>query len=193
MQQMQEMQRQAGIQSGTAAIDGLFNQQFDDNFFNQRREAALGYYMPQLDQQYGDARDQLKFALARGGNADSSAAAAQQGDLEQKYGTLRQSIADKARGFETNARNNIENARSGLIANLNATGDAQGAINSAQARLKALSAGDEYSPLADLFSTSLSLAGQQGALERADQMSGGVVGPRYRTGLFGPSNAVRNT
>ncbi|WP_424360992.1 hypothetical protein [Methylocystis parvus] len=184
-QQQQELLRQIGIQQGTGAINSLFDKQFTDDFFNGRRQAALNYYMPQLDQQYSDAQKQLTYALARAGGSQSSAAAQQQGDLQQKYSTNRQQIADQANNLATGARNNVESARANLIAMLNTTGDTQGALNSARASMASLSAPDAYSPLADLFTTATSALNQQGALEQANIASMGAVQPRYWSGLFG--------
>ena len=185
MQQFQELARQGNIQAGTQAIDDIFGAQFGDDFFKKRREAALGYYNPQLEGRYADARKKLLFDLSRSGGLDSSSAAQREADLAQTYGAGRQQIADKALSYETGARNNIENARAQLLQMLNSTGDAQGAINSAQSRLTSLSAPDSYSPIGDLFSTGLGVAGQQIALERANEASRGLVQPAGHTGLFG--------
>lgn len=189
----QELLRQVGIQQGAGAINKLFDTQFNDNFFNGRRDAALNYWQPQLDSQYADAQKQLEYALARQGGGESSAAAQQRGDLEKQYATNRQAIADKALGYETGARNSIEAARAGILAALNQTGDSTGAINSARSQIAALGQPDSFSPLTNLFSNAASDINQQLALERANQLSGGLVQPAYWSGLFGSKAAVQNS
>lgn len=171
LQLIQELNRQNNIQSGTSAIDSIFGKQFDEPFFTNRRQAALDYYNPQLESQYADARKQLQFDLARSGGLDSSAAAQREAELSRKYGAGKQQIADQALSYETGARNNIENARAQLIQMLSSTGDAQGAVNSAQARLSSLSAPDSYNPLGDLFSTGANAVGQNLAIQRANDLA----------------------
>lgn len=161
--------------------------QFTDDFFNGRKQAYLNYADPQLQDQYGDANRQLTFSLARSGLLDSSARGQKLGELQKLYDTQKQAIADKALSYETGARNSVEDARSNLIQTLNATGDAEGAANSALARSQALSAPDAYSPLAQLFTDFTNGLGIQAAQERS--YAAGGAKPLYNTGLF--SNAGR--
>lgn len=191
--QMRELARQQQIRAGTAEIDKLFNGQFTDGFFNDRRQSAMDYYTPQLDNQYQDARRQLIYGLARSGGTDSSAAASQEADLQRKFDMNRQAVADKALSIETGARNNIEDSRSQLLQMLNATGDVQGAINAASTRMKMLSTPDSYSPLTDLFSTGMSALSQTMAAQRANELANsfGLSGPQANP--LAIKNAVSNT
>jgi hypothetical protein len=171
---MQALQRQNEIQNGMRGIDSAFGQ-FDDKFYNGRRQAALDYYMPQADQQYNDARKQLTFALARSGGAQSSAAAQQQADLERKMMAARQGIMDKADSSVQGMRNNVEAARADLVNMLNQSGSASTVGDNARARVAALSMPESYSSLADLFSTGASIANQQKGLEDAWNASNGLT------------------
>lgn len=166
--------------------------QFTPAFYEKQKQNYLDYANPQVDKQFNDASKQLTFALARGHNLDSSAAATQTGDLTTQYGLQKQKVADDALSYETKAKSSVEDARANLISNLNATGDAQGAVNSATARASALSQPAAYSPLTNLFSDFTAGLGTQSALEKANYYSGGAAGARYSTGLFAPSaGAVR--
>lgn len=181
-----EQARQARIREGTGRINNIFGQ-FDDDYFNGRREAYTNYANPQLEQQYGDAQKELTFALARGGNLNSSVRGQQAGTLQQKFDLNKQMVADQALASESEARNAVEDSRANLIAMLNATGDATGAANSALARSSALSKPAAFSPLSNLFADFTSTLGTQAALERANYYSGGQTGARYSTGLFTPN------
>ena len=163
--------------------------QFTDEFFKQRQTAYMDYATPQLNQQYEDARRQLTFALDRAGMTDSSVRAQREAELQQLYDTNRRSVADQALNYSTTARNNVENARADLIATLNATGDAQGAVNSAMTRAKALSAPDTYNPLAQLFTTFTAGLGNQAAIEKAAALSN-TYNPGSSVGLY---NTGRNS
>lgn len=149
---------------------------FDDQFFQDRRQAYLDYATPQLEQQYGDAQRDLTFALARGGLLDSSARASKVGDLQRLYDLNMQHVSDEALNYETEARNAVEDARASLIQQLNVTGDVQGAVNAARARSQALSQAPTFSPLANLFSSFTEGLGNRLAHERADMMARQYLG-----------------
>lgn len=187
-----EQARQKRVRSGTSRINDIFNSQFNDDFFAGRKDAFSAYASPQLEDQYGDAQQELTYALARGGNLNSSVRAQKTGDLTTKYNLNKQQIADQALASETDARNAVEDGRANLIATLNATGDATGTANQALTRASVLSKPAAFSPLANLFSDFTSTLGTQAALEKANYYSGGQTGSRYSTGLFAPnSNSVK--
>lgn len=183
-EQFADMMKSGKLYSGTATEGG-----FGDDYFNKLRQNYIDYATPQLEKQYGDASKELTFALARGGNLDSSVRGDKAGELQQLYDLNKQQVADQALSYEGEARNSVEDARSNLIATLNATGDAQGAASSAIARASALSKPAAYSPLSQLFADFTAGLGTQAALERANYYGGGQA-PRYSTGLFTPKNAV---
>lgn len=189
----EEDARKARIQQGTAGINTTFNTNFSEPYFANQRQAYIGYATPQLDDQYKDANKQLTFALARTGTLDSSARATQAGELQKLYDINKQGVVDQARTYESQARGSVEDARAGLISNLNVTGDATQAANAALARANALSAAPAYQPLVGAFNAFTSGLGVQAAQERAASMSGGSYQSRYNTGLFGtPTGAVVN-
>lgn len=192
----EEQQRQEAIRQGTANIDSMFNGQFTDDYFKKQGQNFLDYANPQLESQYGDAQKELTYSLARSGLLDSSVRADKEAELQKKYDLNKQQIADQALSYSTDARNNVEKSRSDLITMLNATGDAQGAANSAMTRASALSQPQAFTPLTQLFSDFTSALGTQAAVERADAYAGSGVGQpqigRYNTGLFANSKSVVN-
>lgn len=188
-----EQARQERIRQGTSQIDDIFNKNFTDDFYGGRKQAYIDYAQPQLDQQFKDAQKQLTFSLARGGNLDSSTRADQEATLGRLYGQNEQQLQDQALSQINQTKTNVANARDDLIGSLNATGDAAGAANSALSRAQVLTQPDAYSPLGDLFASFTSGLGTQAALERAAAYSGGAITPRYNTGLFSPSGAVKVT
>ena len=186
----EEQARQQEIRQGTRRVNNIFDNQFDKPFFREQRRNFIDYANPQLENQYGDAQKELTFSLARGGNLDSSTRGEQVSELQKLYDLNKQKVADDARAYATTARQNVEDARSGLITTLQATGDAQGAANQAISRAGVLSQPPSYNPLTDLFAQFTSGLGTQAALEKANAYSGGQVPVRYNTGLFSPSKSV---
>jgi hypothetical protein len=190
MARADEQQRQYRIRQGTSAIDATFGQ-FNDDFFGKQQKNYLDYATPQLEDQYSKAAKELTFSLARSGLTDSSARAQKEAELQKLYDTNRRAVTDQGVSYANDARNNVESARSSLISQLNATGDASGAANSALARASALSQPQAYSPLAQLFTTFTSGLGTQAAAEQAQAYSNGAYKARYNTGLFASPGAVK--
>ncbi|MFY9294039.1 MAG: hypothetical protein WAP03_25600 [Methylorubrum rhodinum] len=187
-----EQARQARIRQGTADVNKTF-EQFNDPYFTKQRDNYLGFALPQLDDQYGEAQKQLTFALARDGNTYSSAAAEQRAKLQKIYDQNKITIADQGQNYANQARSNVEEARSNVIASLNASGDATQAANSAVARSAALAQPQGYSPIGDLFSPAMQAFATQAGQERAAAMSGVAYKAPYNTGLFGGRGAVKNS
>ena len=187
-QQFAKLLKEGSLYSGTTTSTG-----FNNDFFNQRRQAFIDYATPQIEDQYGKAQRELTFALDRGGLLDSSVRGQKAGELQQLYDLNKQQIADQALSYEGEARSAVEDARSNLIATLNATGDAQGAANAAIARSAILSKPAAYSPLANLFADFTAGLGTQAALEKANYYAGSGAGGqqigRYSTGLFAPKTS----
>lgn len=186
-----EEKRQAEIRKGTDRINTRFGQ-FDNDFFNERRQSYVDYATPQLEDQYDTAGDQLTFALARAGQLDSSTRGDKESELQKLFEINRQGVVDGARAYETEARTDVEDARTGLIQTLQATGDAKGAAQGALSRARALSRAPAFNPLEQLFVDFTAGLGTQAQLERRAAYGGPQ--PRYNTGLFGPgSRSVVNS
>ena len=147
----EEEARKARINTGTANIDGTFGQ-FDQGFFDDFLKTNLDYYQPQLDKQFGDAKDQLTFGLARAGTLKSSVANQKTADLTSAYGDQKAGLVSDATGAATDLRGRVQNEKSSLVSLLNATGDADRASNEALSRSQVLlQEQPKYNPLGDIF------------------------------------------
>lgn len=170
-----EEERQARIKQGMASIDSTFSQ-FDDPFFDRRKQAYISYAMPQVEDQYNNALTTLTSALARSGLMQSSVAARKSGDLSKQYSLQRQNVVDQGLDAATSARRDLENSRSALVTDLYATADPAAAAASAQARAKIATQQPSYSPLGMLF--------QNAASGLADYSEGRM----YNRAFAAPSN-----
>ena len=146
-----EKKRQKQITEGTEAINQQFAR-FDEPFFQGVEQAALNFFVPQLEDQFTDAKDATIKRLAREGNLEASAGLNQLGDLTDAANFNRLLVADKARGLANQQRSNVEQDRSRLLSQLHATTDPAAAAASATIAARALTAPPEFSPLGDLFS-----------------------------------------
>lgn len=188
----QEQNRQNNIRNGLGDINNIFNGQFGEDFYNGRKQAYLDYATPQLTDQYADAQKKLAYALDRQGITNSSARAEKDAELQKLYDTNQRSVNDQALNYENTARNNVASAKNDLINQLQSTGDNSATVQNSMARAAALTAPDTYSPLSQLFSTFTNALGTQAQLEQNAALTGGLITPRYNTGLFGTNvNAVK--
>lgn len=188
----EEADRQQKVRTGTKRIEDMFGEQFNDAFYDKQRDSYLNFAQPQLADQFKGAQKQLTFALDRRGALDSSSRSSLEGDLAKRQGILSTEIKDKANQFRTDAMAGVEGARGDLINTLNATGDVEATVNSANARAKVLSQPVAYSPIAQAFVDFTTGLGQQAAAEKAFSYGAGPR-PAVSTGLFGArSGAVVN-
>jgi hypothetical protein len=186
----EEEARQGRIRAGTALIDQTFSK-FDDNYFDGIARSYTDFARPQVEEQLGDAREQLTYSLGRAGILDSSIRSNQAADLQRDADIQFQDVADQGRKYATSARNSVEDARANLVATLQATADNTGTANAAINRAQALASEPTYSPVGQLFTDVSAGLEQQAALERAAAFGYGPR-PRINTGLFGaPNSAVK--
>lgn len=174
-----EQERQQRISKGYRQIQSIFGG-FDDAFYDDRAQSYTDYASPQLEDQYLKAQEALQFALARNGRLDSSTAAEQMADLEQKYGIQKTSIADRALGYANSARDAVNQSKSNLISINSNIADPSAITQQAQNAIVGLQAADTYEPLAPLFVNVGENLGTQAELERRSAA-------KYNSGLFTPS------
>lgn len=146
----QEAERQARIAQGVSSIDQQFSN-FNDDFFNTYQQDYLGYYTPQLEDQYTDARKRLTLQLAKTGNLTSSAGAQQMRDLTEFYNTQNTGITNKALDAVSTLRGNIDARKSQLYADNRAAADPGNAAAAAAAAATGLQPTPPSSPLANTF------------------------------------------
>lgn len=164
----QEQERQARIAQGETAIDDAFSR-FDDPFFSQFTDSYLNYYQPQLQQQFGNATDDLRLAFARKGNLNGTAASDNYKDLANTFVDASNNLSSKALAATNDLKSDV-NTRRNNLSTLNATS----ADPSAVARQAVSSAGavqetPTFSPLANIFAGvvdgyAANQAGRQNAL-----------------------------
>ncbi len=147
----QEQQRQLRVGEGLSSIDNSFKG-FDDNYFNGKQQAYRDYYSPQLNKQYQDSKDAMLLRLSDAGIGQSSAAAHGLSRLTDEYARNSADVEQKAQGYGSETRADVQGLKNQLVSQLNATGDsglAAQAANSAVALQRSKSSG--FEPLANAF------------------------------------------
>lgn len=161
-QRADEDARQARINSGMSSIDSTFSG-FNDDFYNGRRQAYLDYAMPEVQRQAASARRALVYALANNGNLNSSGALRKDQDLTADTDRASLDVGNAALDAANQTRSNVENIRSGIVSQLNATGDDQAAGQAALRQAQAINMPQGFSPLGQLFSDFLGGVSQIGS------------------------------
>jgi hypothetical protein len=178
-----EVARQQRIKTGMQQIADAFGG-FGEPFYQQQAQNYIDYATPQINRQAEDARKQLVYALSRTGNLASSAAAEKSADLEQDVNDQRVGIANTGLDRANQTRNQVESIRSGVVAELNATGDNEAAAQAAIRNATNLTTPQGYSPLGQMFqsfTTGLSAIGSN--------PGNGFSGFAGGRGLFSPRGA----
>ena len=168
-----EAARQARIKEGSANIDKSFGG-FNDAFYNQRAKAYTDYANPQLADQYARTQQNLTYNLARQGLTASSEASRNAGELQRQYNDNRALIASRGLDAANEARQQVEQNRSELISQLNATGDPAAAASAALARAGTLSQQQSFSPLGQLFANTTGLLGNAATAGYYDRNAPGL-------------------
>ena len=146
-----EKKRQGRIAQGMNWINQTFGK-YTDDFFNTRMQDYLSWANPQVEDQYGKAKEELTYALARQyGTTQTSTAAEKQAELAKAYGLAKTAQVEQGQAVANQARGNVEDARTNLVAQLNATADPDAAASAAIRQSELLNKTDPYTPLGELF------------------------------------------
>jgi hypothetical protein len=149
-----EETRQANVRAGQDRIGGAFAQ-FDEPYFANFRQDYVNSQNPEIETQYGKAKDQLTAGLARRGVLDSTIGANAFGELEEKRNNARTKIADDASNQAGTFRNQIEKTKSDLIALNTASADPNMIEARARGEATSLVAPKATGSLGDLFGSVL--------------------------------------
>jgi hypothetical protein len=145
-----EQQNQAQIAQGEGQVQSNFAG-FNPDFYNKYTQTTLGAETPQLMNQYATTGKNLTYALARGGNLQSSAAQQENQSLQKQLGANEASIANRAVDQTNALKANVNNQESQLD-NQVIQGGSPSAINSqSQAMVAADRAPAAIQPIGNLF------------------------------------------
>ena len=143
-------EREAKIREGKGSIDSAFGV-FDPKYYEKYQDAYTANYNPQVDKQFGEARQKMKYSLDRSGTLDSTGGQKQFGHLVDVYGDTRREVASNAVDATNKLRSGVEDQKSTLYAQNSASADPALSAIQAVSRSGSLQTPAPYSPLGDLF------------------------------------------
>ena len=165
-----EAKRRKAIQEGRARIDAAFAK-FDPAYFQQAGDAYNSYYLPQLGDQYEDAREQLIYGLARKGILSSSVAGDELGKARTEFDRQKVRIGSQAQDRVAQAKADVEQNRNDLYALNEAAADPDAIASMSASRAASIQPQQSLSPLENVFAAFLnspatSMAAYQWAANR---------------------------
>ena len=179
-----EEERQAETIRQQDAINKVFNT-YDDDFYTTQRQNYLDYANPQIEEQFTDAMDELRFALARQGISRSSVAADRKKKAQKALDREQTAANLRGKKFSDDIKVKIEQARGTTLDDAGSLADADAAAALATTSAAANAAPPAYEPLYDIFRDITKGLSTQADLERRRSA-------RYDSGLFATNNSSRN-
>jgi len=150
-----EEKRQADITAGKVNIDNAYAT-FNDDYYGGYKDTYTGYYNPQVDDQYAQAKDKLTAALTGRGIYESSPGIAKMAELDKTYNQGRTQVANDAEAASRGLQSSVENSKTDLYALNQSSADPEGIGSRAVGQATALAAPQSFSPLGSLFAGLLS-------------------------------------
>lgn len=159
----EEAARQGRITAGQEAIDQQFAG-FDDSYFDKFKGDYTGFYAPQLDEQYVDARKKATVRLASTGGLQTSAGASQLGGLFKSYNDQKSALAGKAMDAARGLRGQVDSNKTELYQLNRSAADPAQATALATQRAGGIQP-QSFSPLGNVFGDLVNNVGTGIALE----------------------------
>lgn len=175
--EQREMQRQRDIELGTQRVRNTFANQFTPEYYEKIRKNFDDFYLPQMENQYQDARQGLVYQLARSGLSDSSVRSDKYGELNEQMALAKQQMQVKGEDYIQQRKMDVQRAQSNVLAQLQQSADAEGAARDAADAALTTSQVQGYDPLGQLFTDATWGLATQAELERSNNS-------RFNTGLF---------
>lgn len=164
----QATEREAKITQGKSSIDNAFGV-FDPAFYDKYTKAYTDNYNPEVDRQFGVAKQQLEYGTARRGVQDSTQGQKEFGDLTRDYTGQRTNIASQAIDATNKLRGTVDSQKGDLYAQNSASADPSLSALQATTSANSLTTPGSYSPLGNVFAGAINsgaqyLNNQRGAL-----------------------------
>lgn len=150
----EEAKRKADIKTGNQNIDAAFSQ-YNPAFYDGYRGAYQANYNPDIDRQYSTALGKMMAGLTDRGIDQSTIGNNALGDVTRTRDEARTRIASDADSAAATLKGNVERQRTNLYSLNLAAADPLGIKARAIGEATSLAAPPAFSPLGDLFASSL--------------------------------------
>lgn len=121
LQTQYDQSRNQLAQQATDWVNQTFSQ-YNQDYYNQYAQDYQNALTPTIDQQYGQAKGNMLFGLARAGQLNSQTHADQQGLLDQTRGQAYATVATQATQAAQNLQQQVGQAQNSLLSQILSTG-----------------------------------------------------------------------
>ena len=147
--------REGRIRTGTDDVNRTFDDTYDKDYYSNIKKGATDFYEPQIQQQAAKKHSSMLFNMARqglaGGTRDSNSADRNFGELDAARGKALVSMERNADNVVNQRRNAVEQARAGVLGQLNVSANTDTAMSAARNQIDGATAVPDYNPLGDVF------------------------------------------
>jgi len=180
----EEEARQGRITQGKENIDAAFAG-YGDDFYSGVASDYMNYATPQIEDQYTDAMKNLRIALARSNQLQSSERIDRENKLKKQLAAQELAAARKGESIANAMRTNLANVKSNLLTQNASLADPTLIASTAANQIMANTQVPEYNPLTNLFANATEGLATQAQLEARNKN-------RYEMAqLFAPSDSSR--
>ena len=172
----QQAAHDSAVTQGKGSIDDAFKQ-FDQPYYDKYAQTYKDTYNPQLDQQYGIAKDKMIATLAGTDQLDGSEGANALGLQTQQYNNSQADIANHATDAENTLKSNVDTTKGNLYTMNAATADPLTMASQAQSQAGAIVAPQAYPTLSNVFADGLS------SVATAQKANANSMNPSYSMGV----------
>jgi hypothetical protein len=155
LMEQQQAAHDAAVAQGKNSIDAAFSQFDDPAYYEKYKQSYLDAYNPQLNDQYGIARDKLIATLAGNDTLESTVGANALSQLDKTRDNAQIGIANSASGAVNGLKSNISNTKTNLYGMNASAADPTAAASQAQAQAGAIVSPQSYPTLTDVFAGAL--------------------------------------
>jgi hypothetical protein len=155
---------------------------FTPGYFEGLTKNYEDYYNPQLAEQFGDAKKELTFQVARSGNSESTAGNDLFSRLEKQRKDAATKITNDALASTGKAKSDVAAQRSNLYSLNNAAADPSQAASQAQQAALQLQQPQSYSPLGSVFAGLINAGSNAAAMQATQAPTYGSTGPAAPSG-----------
>jgi hypothetical protein len=188
--EQRESERQANIARGLASIDEQFKG-FDPAYYQGIESKYMDYARPQVEREYGNTKDKVRFGLARSGLLDSSAGAKEFSDLDVTFDAARTDVAARAEDLAENRRSQVEQNRQSVVGQLYASENPEIALQSSQRAVTALNQVPSFEPVTDILASAAQFASRDYVNNLYGYGNNGLFSPLFTNGGGGSSGSGR--
>lgn len=142
----------SNIEGSESVFTGRKSGGIDDSFYDDYKGGVIDYYMPQVQEKYKDASDELTYRLARAGLLRSSMANTETTDLSKQNTLNEAKVRNDADKAAADLKSRVAAEKAKAESQLYATENPDVAANQATAAIQNLTAETpDLSPLGDIF------------------------------------------